>query len=213
MIARNLLFLCVGVVGFGAPSVFGETIEVFSRQNDFLPGWRVSGFGGVTARVEEAEGGMVISTTVAPDAAEYSGLSLRFGGPNGNSSSGDAVSLAGDVKNAVFSIELNVPKPPEGAPAQTAATRLQISLLVRLAAGGSKTLQIAGDELIGLTHATLDSDAATWETVRVPMQSFLKRLESSDEAEYIEGIFVQFAPKPNQPFEVGNVTISDAPAQ
>jgi hypothetical protein len=45
------------------------------------------------------------------------------------------------------------------------------------------------------------------------MQSFLKRLEPSDEAEYIEGIFVQFAPKPNQPFEVGNVTISDAPAQ
>ncbi|GAT32272.1 hypothetical protein TSACC_2670 [Terrimicrobium sacchariphilum] len=212
MIARNLLFLCVGAIACSAPAVFGENIEIFSRQNDFLPGWRVSGFGGITARVEDAEGGMVITTTVAPDAADYSGITLRYGGAN-SSSGGDAIALTGEMKNANVSIELNTPKPPEGTPAPTAAARLQISMLVRLAAGGSRTLQIAGEELIGLTHATLDADTATWETVRVPMQSFLKRLEPSDEAEYIEGIFVQFAPKPNQPFEVGNVTISDAPAQ
>jgi hypothetical protein len=156
---------------------------------------------------------MVISTTVAPDAAEYSGLSLRFGGPNGSSSSGDAVSLAGDVKNAVFSIELNAPKSPEGVPTPTAPARLQVSLQIRLAAGGSKMLTLSSDALLGLTHATLDGDAATWETVRVPMQNFLKHLDPSEEAESLEGIFVQFSSKPTQAFEIGNVTISDAPVQ
>jgi len=211
MIARNLLFLCVGAVVFATSPVFGETIEVFSRQNDCLPGWRASGFGGVTARVEDAEGGMVIATTVAPDASDYSGVSLRYGGAS--SSGGDVVSLTGDVKNSVFSIELNAPKAPEGAPAPTAPARLQVSLQVRLAAGGSKMLTMSSDAVLGLTHATLDADAATWETVRVPIQNFLKNLEPSDEAESIEGVFVQFSSKPTQAFEIGNVTISDAPAQ
>ncbi len=69
------------------------------------------------------------------------------------------------------------------------------------------------DSSSSTTHATLDADAPMWETVRETMQSFLKHLDPPDEAEDIEGIFVQFAPKPTQPFEIGNVTISDAPAQ
>jgi hypothetical protein len=204
MSARFVSSLCVGSFLLAGSLAAADDIEIFSRQNDFLPGWSQGGFGGVSSTVEDADGGKVISIALAPEATDYAGAVVKCR----KDEIGNTVPITEEVKSSSLVIELNTKKPLEDKPGAGAGVKLQISMVVRLVDGRSKILQVHGQDVAGLTNAALDTDATTWETVRIPSSSFLKRLESGDEPEAIEGIHLQYSPKAQEEYVIGNIKLS-----
>jgi len=192
------LAICV----FSMARVAADDAVVFSGEDRFRKNWTSSTWGGLEVREGQGEnGGAAVCTVITDKTAPWSGVNLHVAFDQDRAK--NAIPLDADLKDGgVLVLKLNCGNDREGQPG--GGQKLQVSLSFL---DNGKPVSVPAVPLAKFGLESLDSDAASWEEVKIPISAMLQNMPDSSGIDGLVGVGIQYVDSPSCEVLVGDCRI------
>lgn len=200
MLKCLLAFPTILLLFFSAPLSFAEALAtpLYSGERSYPPGWFELSWGGARPAIEpqvhrpDEKASLAILVSDLPEHWCGAGIHVL------EARQGLALK-SGDLEKAHLVFEVNGGVRPDGTREGGQAANVTIGLQNgkgdKLGPEGGALPFLALEEFLEDGTKSIDDDADTWQTVRIPLKRFA--LEGTDGAEFLTSFAIQFREKPS----------------
>jgi len=191
-----LFVLTALVTGITCSRADSGDVLIYSGKEDFRPNWVITGWGGANTSASSKDGRTpgtgYVSSAIDDKSQPWSGIAFHVA--YGQDQSANSIPLTPEL-NATGAVELYINNGK--ALAGHESEEIKVKLVVLFMTKDGKQVPASTD-----TFTTLDTDAKSWEAIRVPLATLLAKVPDASIITGVAGVNLQYFETPTSEIRV-----------